>query len=665
MSVALARKYRPKTFADVAVQSHVSNTLKGAIARGRVAHGYLLCGPRGTGKTTLARVLAMALNCEVRGAKADGEPCGECTSCRRIWSGGASMDVVEIDAASNRSVDDARELRERAMYAPSGEDRYKVYIVDEAHMLTREAWNALLKVLEEPPPRVVFVFATTEPQKIAQAAAPILSRLQRFDLRRIGPGEIRARLATVLDAEDVPYEPDALGMIARAADGGLRDALSLADQVLSLGADARVTAERVREALGLVPEDEYLTALDLVAEGRAGDVFAFVGRLAEAGVDFGLFLTGFGDVLRALLAVTLGGEAPDLSEAMRHALAERARVAHPAHLTSADLVRMLQLLVEAEPRFRKSAQQQLLLETLLVRFALLDRAVALEAVLRGLGDGGSPGGGADDGRGGPGGGGGQTLPDDAGGGGVRVARELAPPGREPVRRAVAGPGGGLRAAYEAAVSEAGAQRTPTAVLERPVPAAFSPPPTTDDFAPPLDEDQGLDVSAAPPRQTALAFGNGHISAPTNGARTNGARTNGVTSPGVPTDGVPEPRALAARWSEAVAGARAARPLVGTALAAALPVAVSAAGAVTVELQESNPAFVQALEAAHDAVLAAVRRVYPGATRVLVRAAAPGRADGPQQRLTAEGIRAERLASLARRDPVLGAAIAALDLDLLD
>jgi DNA polymerase-3 subunit gamma/tau len=187
MSVALARKYRPKTFADVAVQSHVSNTLKGAIARGRVAHGYLLCGPRGTGKTTLARVLAMALNCEVRGARADGEPCGECASCRRIWSGGASMDVVEIDAASNRSVDDARELRERAMYAPSGDDRYKVYIVDEAHMLTREAWNALLKVLEEPPPRVVFVFATTEPQKIAQAAAPILSRLQRFDLRRIGP----------------------------------------------------------------------------------------------------------------------------------------------------------------------------------------------------------------------------------------------------------------------------------------------------------------------------------------------------------------------------------------------------------------------------------------------------------------------------------------------
>jgi len=377
MSLALARKYRPKSFADVAVQSHVSNTLRGAIARERVAHGYLLCGPRGVGKTTLARVLAMALNCESK--REDGEPCGECISCQRIWSGSSSLDVVEIDAASNRGVDDARDLRERAMYAPSGDDRYKVYIVDEAHMLTREAWNALLKILEEPPPRVVFVFATTEPQKIAQTAAPVLSRLQRFDLKRIGVADITRRLTTVLEQEGVEASDDALAMIARAADGSMRDALSLTDQVISIG-EKSLTAERVREALGLVPEEEFVAILDIIGGRRAGEIFPAVSRLADAGVDFGVFLSGFADVLRAQLTIVLNGKAEGVSASTAAALRQRKEL-----FSAGDLLRMLGAVNALEPAFRKSGQQQLLIEMLLVRMALLDRTITIEDMLKELG----------------------------------------------------------------------------------------------------------------------------------------------------------------------------------------------------------------------------------------------------------------------------------------
>jgi len=383
MSLALARKYRPRRFADVAVQSHVATTLRNAIGSDRLGHAYLFCGPRGTGKTTLARVLAMALNCEQK--RPDHEPCGECPSCQRIWSGGASLDVIEMDAASNRGVDDARELRERAMYAPSGDDRHKIYILDEAHMLTREAWNTLLKVLEEPPPRVIFVFATTDPQKIQQAAAPVLSRVQRFDLRRIGPAEVRERLRTVLAAEGITAEPEALAMLARAADGSMRDALSLTDQALSLGGDT-LSAERVREALGLVHEEEHLRLLELVAQRQAGEVFAAVARLADHGVDFSVLLTDFANILRAQLAVVLGGTLPDLSDRVRDALAART-----GDFSAGDLLRMLHLVSELEPHLRRSGQQQILLETLLVRCALLDRTLDLEQVLRDVsGSGGVP-----------------------------------------------------------------------------------------------------------------------------------------------------------------------------------------------------------------------------------------------------------------------------------
>jgi DNA polymerase III subunit gamma/tau len=338
----------------------------------------------------------MALNCETLGAQraagkatVNGEPCGECVSCQRIWSGSSSLDVIEIDAASNRGVDDARELRERAMYAPSGDQRYKVYIVDEAHMLTREAWNALLKILEEPPPRVVFVFATTEPQKIAQTAAPVLSRLQRFDLKRIGASDIRERLAVVLREENVKAEDDAIGLISRAADGSMRDALSLTDQALALG-DGTLSAERVRESLGLIPDDELLGLLDMVAEHRAADVFRAVGRLSDEGVDFGVVLAGFTDVVRAQLAVELGGVPEDVSERMRDALRER-----KGKLGAPDLLRMMNIINEMELRFRRSGQQRILVETMLVRMALMDRAVDIDKLIRGLGGSRSGGGGVD------------------------------------------------------------------------------------------------------------------------------------------------------------------------------------------------------------------------------------------------------------------------------
>ena len=602
--IALARKYRPRNFASVAVQSHVSNTLKGAIARGRVAHGYLLCGPRGVGKTTLARVLAMALNCENRSP--DGEPCGVCVSCQRIWSGATSLDVIEIDAASNRGVDDARELRERAMYAPSGDDRYKVYIVDEAHMLTREAWNALLKVLEEPPPRVVFVFATTEPQKIAQAAAPVLSRLQRFDFRRIGPADVRARLETVLAAEQIPAEPEALAMIARAADGSMRDALSLTDQSLSLG-DGPLTADRVRDALGLVAEDEYLEALAIIADRRAGDVFPMMQRLGESGIDFGLFLTGLADMLRAQLAVTLGSTSVEVSERARAILVERRD-----RLAAADLLRMLAALGELEPRFRKSGQQLLLLETLMVRFALLDRSVAIEDVLRGLGDGGS-------------------------GPSVRSSgsSQTSVSGRTAGVSSSAGP------------------------ADMPRQGAGDTAPSADRPAPPLVRDQASrsrgDASWKPPSSG---------SAPTASTADQAVATAPPPSrPRSATATVPSINLITERWDDVVASLRSSRMLLAPFLEQATPSAISAAGSLTVQAEDEAAA--DALEMSKADMLAVVKSMFPAVERVTIARPNGPAASGSHKRVTEQEIREQRITSLRKRDPVLGAAIDALDLELLD
>ena len=366
-----ARKWRPRQFDEVVGQEHITTTLKNAVHSGRIAQCYLFCGPRGVGKTTTARILAKVLNCADR---RDGNPCEECDSCKSI-AAATSMNVLEIDGASNNSVDDIRELREVVRYAAT-EGVYKIYIIDEVHMLSTAAFNALLKTLEEPPEHVVFIFATTEVQSVPDT---ILSRCQRFNFRRISSGQIAAHLGTIAQAEGIEVEEGALHLLASRADGALRDAESLLDQVVSLGAE--VSQQAVVRVLGLVDRGLYFELLDAMREAAPARVLDIVAQAVDEGADIEEFVYGLVELLRHLLFAKIQGgtDELDMDEDARRRCGELA-----AAMAAEDLLRMMQSLLDLEADIKRSVQPRFRVEIALVHLALMGRSVDVGELLRRL-----------------------------------------------------------------------------------------------------------------------------------------------------------------------------------------------------------------------------------------------------------------------------------------
>ena len=366
-----ARKWRPRQFDEVVGQEHITATLKNAVHSGRIAQCYLFCGPRGVGKTTTARILAKVLNCA---DPRDGNSCEACDSCQSIATS-TSMNVLEIDGASNNSVDDIRELREVVRYAAT-EGVYKIYIIDEVHMLSTSAFNALLKTLEEPPEHVVFIFATTEVQSVPDT---ILSRCQRFNFRRISAGQIAAHLGTIAQAEGIQVEEGALHLLASRADGALRDAESLLDQVVSLGAE--VSQQAVVQVLGLVDRGLYFELLDAMREAAPAQVLDIVARAVDEGVDIEEFVYGLVELLRHLLFAKIQGgtDELDMAEDARQRCGELA-----AAMEVEDVLRMMQSLLDLEADIKRSVQPRFRVEISLVHLALMGRSVDVGELLRRL-----------------------------------------------------------------------------------------------------------------------------------------------------------------------------------------------------------------------------------------------------------------------------------------
>jgi DNA polymerase-3 subunit gamma/tau len=383
----LARKYRPQRFADVAGQDHVTRTLLNALSQNRIAHGYIFSGHRGIGKTTIARIVAQALNCRTEigtEARPTPEPCGVCDSCVEIRQGNA-VDVIEIDAATNRGIDEIRELRDAARYAPS-RDRYKIYILDEAHQITEAAFNALLKTLEEPPSHVIFMMATTEPENIPQT---IRSRCQHFSFHAVKFDDILAQLKMIAGKEDVVAEDAALALLAEAGDGSMRDALSIMDQAIASAplenGRAVLSSVQIRELMGSVPNAVFERLLEAVAAGQSAELMEQLNLLVNAGHSPSSLARQMARYLRNTLMAKLGGEHTELLQISGD---ERARAVRTALLfTEEELTRNLQIVLRTFDDLNYRQEQRFHLELGLLKLIHAQRLLPLEEFLSGVASG--------------------------------------------------------------------------------------------------------------------------------------------------------------------------------------------------------------------------------------------------------------------------------------
>ena len=365
----LSLKLRPQRFDEVVGQTHVTRTLQNAIGLDRVAHGYIFSGPRGVGKTTTARILAKVLNCK---NPKDNNPCGTCVNCTEITQG-SNLDVQELDGASNRGIDEMRDLREAVKYPPNN-SKYRIYIIDEVHMLTREAFNALLKTLEEPPPHVIFIMATTDAHKVP---ATILSRTQRFDFKHISINDISEYLKQILESENIKYDTDGIRLIAQKADGSLRDSLSLLDQTIAYASDA-LDVETIRDVLGIIKENVFLNIIQTIEKRDHKEVIHQLSQLIDAGYAIPDFISGFNEFLRNCMIQKTGESAKlNLSENSLNWLQMGCR------FTIADFLRMLDLSLQFESKLRFLQQPQISLEALFIKLSMMDASVDIASILSG------------------------------------------------------------------------------------------------------------------------------------------------------------------------------------------------------------------------------------------------------------------------------------------